>query len=394
MFGGPEEKLLKKDQVSKLIKKRSIIGPGINSIFGCHINPGSVMNYVLMLMLLCLIPSAVTADELLSPGPAYSVNYYDAFGEPDIYASVIGDVEFERGQEQLLTIILSNRGIIFGFSSDTYVDAGGPEHVLSLKELDQEMYRTTVYGIKAQLVSTTEHIEVCSDGVMTLDELYPGDLPDAPFIFKIRISEHAPAGNYILLLPVSYQYQEEVRMNGGSTTVLGLPEQEYDISYRIANRTLKIPILIKPEPIFSITRVQGELLPGEVSRINISYMNTGEVLAEDVVARLVMMDPLSCDRKEVSLGTLGPGQTRTMSFDIATKADALPKMYTVHSEARYTDEKGDTFLSDRLLIELPLRPGEEPLPLVTFYLGLAGFLILFMVVRFVINNRKGCEKDF
>ncbi len=362
-------------------------------IFENHINFSRVMYSIFLGILLCLSPSAATADELLSPGTAYSVNYYDTFGEPDIYASVIGDVELERGQEHLLTIVLSNRGIIHGASYDTHVDAQEAEHALSLQELEQEMYRTTAYGIKAELVSTTDLIEVCSDGVMTLDELYPGVLPEDPFVFKIKISENAKAGNYLLLLPVTYQYQEEVRMYGGSTTVLGLPGQEYDISYNIANKTLMIPVFIKPEPIFSITEVQGELFPGEVSRVNISYKNIGEVPAVDVVARLVMMAPLSCDRKEVSLGTLVPGQTRTISFDVATKADALPKTYAIYSEARYYDEKGDTTLSDRLLIEMPLRPAENPFPLVTFYLGLAGLLILFMVVRFAIKGRKGCEKE-
>lgn len=344
-------------------------------------------NYPLILVmgivvLLCMVPAA-QSREFIPPVSEFSTNYYDAYGEPDIYASVVGDVEIERGEEYLLSIVLSNRGVLHGVESDTGIDADETEHALSLKELEYEAYRTTAIGLKAELISTTDYIEVDPEtSLQTLDELLPGVLPDYPLVFTLKVSDHAPAGEYLLLLPVEYQYQSEVEMTGGSTVILGLPSMDHTTYYKNANKTLHIPVYIKPAPKFEVENVDGELMAGSTSTVNITYANMGEMPANDAIARLVAMKPLSSSRSEISLGTLYPGDTRTVSFEITAENDAVPKDYAISSEIKYIDENDETSLSDALLVRMPLQQPESMIP--AMYLLLAGiFLVLaFMAVRY------------
>ncbi|MBP2030426.1 hypothetical protein J2755_001360 [Methanohalophilus levihalophilus] len=339
-----------------------------------------------IVLLLCMAP-AVQSKEFIPPVSEFSTNYYETYGEPDIYASVVGDVEIGRGEEYLLNVVLSNRGVLHGVEYDTSIDADETEHALSLKELEYEAYRTTAIGLKAELISTSDYIDVDPDSsLQTLDELMPGVLPDYPLVFKLEVSEHAPAGEYLLLLPVTYQYQSEVEMTGGSTVILGLPSMDHTTYYKNANKTLQIPILVKPDPKLEVTEVEGELMAGSTSTVNITYTNMGEMPANDAIARLVAMKPLSSSRNEISLGTLYPGEKRTVSFEVTAENNAVPKDYAISSEVKYIDEDGETSLSDALMVQIPLHKSESVIP--TFDLLLAGvFLIVgFMSFRYVRKN--------
>lgn len=364
----------------------------------------SVFAAVLVLSVLAgyMLPAAANEDnddnndfsDLLLPNYVFSTNYYDSFGTPDIYASLLGDPEFERGETVQLKVNLVNKGAIYGFKYDTSVgtnkegkvDKGN--HLLSLKELEYETRRTTAVGIKAEMISGTPYIEVKPDtSIRTMESLYPGKMPKHPLIFTITISNKAPAGVYYLQLPITYQYQRQVRMTK-NVVRLGLTGMDHITYYASANKTLLIPVYVKASPRFEVTEISGNLVTGEEQTIDVTYKNTGEVKAEDTTARMVVMRPLSIEQSVVHLGTIAPGESQTAGFNILADSDAVIKTYGIDSEIKYYDEQGEITISDNLEVSVPLEEAGRKIG--AFDLALAGMIILliFIIVNVLRNLKK------
>lgn len=336
----------------------------------------------------------VSSKEFIQPSYGYTTDYYEGYGVPDIYASVLGDTEFERGETARLNIVLSNRGILYGFESKTSVEGSQSEQQLALAELEYETSRTIAYGVKATLVSPTEMIDVdpLTSG-QTLEELVPGELPEQPLIYTISISDETPAGDYILMLPVSYEFQDDVQMTGGSAVQLGLPDVDHTVYYKEANTTLPIPITIKEAPLFSVQEIEGELVAGSSSTINITYRNDGELAADDVIARLVVMDPLTTSKPTVYIGDMKPGETKIASFTIDASSTAIAKNYGLDSELRYIDEDGDVTFSENLKLQVPLTSPDGGIDMARASLVGTFLVALYMIIDTIRKRRKSDEKQ-
>ncbi len=340
--------------------------------------------------LMVLMSPAVQAKEYIPPVREFSTNYYNGYGEPDIYASVLGDTEFERGETARIEIILSNKGVLYGFKAAENVGTSESKHQLSLKELQYESQRTIAYGIKAELISPFDFIEVdAKSSVGTLKKLYPGVLPDNPLTYTVTISKHAPAGDYVLMLPVSYEFQDGVEMTGGSTTALGLTKLDHTTYYSAANKTIPIPVTIKEAVKFEVTDVSGRLKEGQNSRINVTYKNTGEMVAKDAIARVVVMKPLSVDRSVISLGDIGPDESVSISYYIASELMAVEKNYGIDSEIKYLDEDDEVEFSENMKINVPLDSREANINI--GMLAIIGIVIVILVSagRSILNKKKG-----
>ena len=328
-------------------------------------------------------------NDLLLPNYIFSTNYYDSFGTPDIYASLLGDPEFERGETVQLNVNLVNKGAIYGFKYDTSVGTDKGDHFLSLKELEYETRRTTAVGIDAELISGTPFIEVEPDNsIQSMESLFPGEIPEHPLTFTITISNKAPAGVYLLQLPVSYQYQSQVRMTTNNVVRLGLTGTDHITHYASANKTLLIPIYVKASPRFEVTDVSGNLVIGEKQTIDVTYKNTGEVTAGDATVRMVVMRPLSIEQSVVRLGSMAPGESQTASFNIVSGSSAVIKNYGIDSEIKYYDEQDEVTLSDNLKVSVPLREAEKKIG--AFMLSIFGVvvLLLYLLVNVVRNHKK------
>lgn len=349
-----------------------------------------VVCILLSVCFVAVVSSSASAKEYLPPTYEYTTNYYKSYGEPDISASVIGDVEFDRGETARLEVVLSNRGVIYGFKADQSVGTSESEHELSLQELQYETMRTTAYGIKASLVSTTDQIEVDSGtNSHTLEELYPGVLPEDPMLFTITISENIPAGVYILELPISYEYQKDVRMTAGESVILGEPDLDHTNFYKNVEKTLEMPIVVKPEAMFKVTNVTGTLESGSTNVVNITYTNIGELPAEDAVARVIVMKPLSAESSTKSLGTMQAGESRTVSFNIASEQSSIAKSYGIDSEIKYYDEDGEESFSNNMKVSLELNEPQRQINVTG--LSIAGIIII-LIVLVVKNRRKNGSK--
>lgn len=287
---------------------------------------------IIMILVFAAGPIAAQAadnNDLLAPGYGFSTNYYRGYGEPDINFSLIGDPEFERGDIAMLQINLVNRGVLYGFKADKRVgsdDTGA--HELSLKELEYESRRTTAIGLKAELKSDTDYIKIDpATSSHTVEKLVPGELLEDPLEFMITISNNAPAGEYILSIPISYKYQSQARMTGSQTALIGMPGMDHTAHYTNVNKTLYVPIRIKESPKFEITQISSseKLYPGSTKTLSVTYQNIGEVAAEDAILRTIAILPLSTDRSTTYLGNMEPGEERTVNFQVFAESDAVGK---------------------------------------------------------------------
>ncbi|MGP8322065.1 MAG: COG1361 S-layer family protein, partial [Methanosarcinaceae archaeon] len=205
----------------------------------------------------------------MAPNYAFSINYYNSYGVPDLYASLLGDTEFERGETAQVRITLVNKGVLYGFKYDKSVGTDEGKHALSLKELEYETMRTTAIGLKAELISTTPYIDIDpTASARVMEKLVPGKLPEKPLVYVITISDNAPAGAYYLQLPVSYEYQSNIRMTTNEVYRLGVVGLDHTTNYKSANKTLIIPISVKPATKFEVTDVSGHLTAGSLNMIN------------------------------------------------------------------------------------------------------------------------------
>ncbi|ADI74601.1 conserved hypothetical protein [Methanohalobium evestigatum Z-7303] len=346
---------------------------------------------ILSLLFTCLLTPTVQSKEFLPPNHHYSVNYYESFGKPDLYASVLGDPEFERGETAQIEINLANKGILYGFKSVTNVDADDKtEAELAQKEFEYEKQRTVALGIKTNLTSTTQYIDVDSESSgQIIDKLAPGDILKKPLRFTIDISDNTPAGEYILKLPLTYEYQNEVRMTRGEQVNLGIRDLDHTTHYKTVDNTIDIPITIKESADFQITNINGNLSPGSSGDIEVTYKNTGEKTANDAIARIVAMRPLSMQDSEVNLGDLNPDESKTANFKISASSDAVKKSYVLNSEIRYYDDNGDVSFSDNLETSVNVEPDEGGLSFNILIIMVIFALVTYLIVDTVrTRNRK------
>jgi hypothetical protein len=322
----------------------------------------------------------------------YTVDYYKSFGEPVIKASVTGDPELIRGDTVDLKVKIANTGVVEGFqrlNANQKRINDSIEESIALAEMEEEEEVTTATDIEAVLQSKTKYIEVePTSALQSVEELETGHT--ATLTYTIKIDSDAPAGDYELLLPVSYQYQSNVKTVTANAVNLGITGAEYAREYQTKNETLIVPISIKNEPKFEVTNVTGSLVQGESKVINVTYKNTREDVAKDALARIIIMSPLSTEKSIVRLGDIGPGEEKTASFEISADSDALVKNYGINSEIKYIDEDGDTSFSESMKVDIPLEATEKKFSTT----GIAIILIIVIALYQIVNvHRKRTKND-
>lgn len=277
-------------------------------------------------------------------------NYWTTFGSPQLDASLAGTNEFERGETVTLYVELTNYGRIMGFDADKKADTR-MEQTLADRELDYEEEKTTALGITGTLRSTSDLIEVKS-GDQVIEALRSGDRSEDPMEFSIKIASSAPAGEYPMRLDLTYDYQYNAEVDADELDPeIGLRGFQSSYWYEQANVTLSIPIMVKKESYFEITGSDAELRVGENEGIiEVTYKNTGEEVADDAIARLSVFKPFSSTDDQAYIGTLEPGEERTVKFKIDVDSDATTKPYSINSEIKYTDIRGETIISDSMKI--------------------------------------------
>ena len=285
--------------------------------------------------------------------PSDPLTHYTMYGCPDISASISGTDEFERGDTVTLYVDLTNYGRIIGFKEDL-TPQNPKEFALAAAELQDEYKKPTALGITTALSSKSPQIEIKS-GDQVVQSLKSGDKTELLLKFTLKIGVHAPAGNYPLMLNMSYDYQDNVRVyaselvTSGTSPTLANFRESY-ISQK-ANQTVPINIIVKRQADFEIHNASGTLCAGaKKSPISATYKNIGEDSIMDGVARLSIFKPFSSTDDQAFIGTLQPGESKTVVFRLDVDSDATPKDYGINSEIKYTDVNGDTIISESMKI--------------------------------------------
>ena len=311
-------------------------------------------------------------------------NYWTAFGSPQLDASLAGTNEFERGDTVDLYVELANYGRIMGFEADKKADTK-MEQMLADRELDYERERTTALGITGTLRSATDLIEVKS-GDQVIEALRSGDKSKDPMKFTIKVASHAPAGEYPMELHLTYDFQYNAEVDADELDPeIGLRGFQSSYWYQRANETVTIPVLIKKESDFEITGANADLNAGEKDGIiEVTYKNVGEEAADDAIARLSVFKPFSSTDDQAYIGSLAPGEERTVKFKIDVDSDATAKPYSINSEIKYTDLRGDTVISQSMKIPVTVNPAGRSYTLP----GIVVLVLLVAGAAYLYRRRK------
>lgn len=354
----------------------------------------AILALILSILSVTAFPALGNDDEtnFLIPDHGYTVNYYRSYGEPVIQASITGNPEFNRGESADLQIKIANIGVIDGFqrlnvNQKTIPDS--VEEALADAEMEEEKDCTIAKNIKAILVSDTEYIKVePTASLQTVEELKTGYTTNLRY--TIKIDGDAPAGNYELLLPISYQYQANVRTATADIINLGLTDTKYVRDYKTKTETLKLRVSLENKPKLEVTNVSGNLVQGESRAIEVTYKNSKEDVAKDALARIIVMSPLSAEKTIVRLGDIGPGESKTARFEISASPEALVKNYGINSEIKYINEDGETSFSENMKINVPVEATENKFSIT----GVAIILIILIALYQIINvHRKGNKNN-
>ena len=330
--------------------------------------------------------SAAGLPDDLSPGFTFSKNFYDVHGKPNITASIIGDNEFDRGDEVTLTIDLVNRGVVLGFESDRMPDDDN-EIDLAEMELGYELQQVNAIGITAVL-ATPDGVPIdVKSGPQQVGSIRGCKGASETVKFNIDIDENAPAGTYPLVLATSYIYQKNVQMDGN------VSENRVDGNfwYDTLNQTQILYLSVRKLADFKIADASSNLQAGEDDRVlSITYQNIGEEAAVDAVARISVTDPFSSTDDQAYLGALEPGESVIAVFVLDTDSSAAIKPYGINTEIRFKDSGGELKISESMTARVtiaPLIPGSEKMKPYIFPIVLILLLALLTVgVRYYIRN--------
>jgi hypothetical protein len=355
---------------------------------------------VLLSVLSITVSPALGSDntgDFLIPGHGYTVDYYKSYGEPTIQASVIGDPEFERGEVADLQVMLVNKGVIEGMKrlyANQALIPDSKEESIALAEMSAEQDCTMAKDIKANLISESDYIHVePTTTPQTVDELETGDIQ--PIKFTIRIDDNTPAGEYELKLPVTYQYQSNLRTNTANAVDIGLSSDTVAFTLEYSTKSINLPlhISIKTEPKFEVSKISGSLKQGSTGLINVTYTNRGETLAEDAQAKIIVMKPLSTSKSTVRLGAIGPGESQTASFDISAESDAVVKNYSIDSEVKYIDDEGKTKFSENMKVQMPIEKSESRFSTTAIIGLLLALVLIYQIIKVLRNRKKYTENE-
>lgn len=310
---------------------------------------------------LCLLAlvACSAAQSTYIPYELGGENYYTMYGGPNLSVSISGTREFERGETVTLYVDLMNYGRLLGFKEDK-TPQSPKEFALANAELQEEYRKTTALGITSTLVSDDQQIEVKS-GDQVVQSLKSGDRTQSPLKYTIKIGEHAPSGMYPLRLEVSYDYQDNVRVDASSLSTSGgqqtLVNYRTSYIYQRSNQSIPIEIAVKRQADFEIVGTRGNLTAGEKkATVEVTYRNIGDEPVRDAVARLSIFKPFSSTDDQAFIGELAPGQERSAVFRLDVDSDATPKEYGISSEIKYKDVQGETVISESMKIPVTVRP--------------------------------------
>ncbi|HIE32397.1 MAG TPA: hypothetical protein EYP67_08520 [Methanosarcinales archaeon] len=346
----------------------------------------TILAALLSIVVFATIAAAAGLPDDLSPGFTFSKNFYDVYGKPNLTATIIGDNEFERGDEVTLEINLINEAVVLGFESDRMPDDDNEEDLAKM-ELGYELQQIDAITVTAMLIAPVGSPIDVKSGPQQAGSIRGGEGAHGTVEFNIEIDENAPAGIYPLMLLLDYIYQKNVQTSGN------VSESRTDVNfwYDTLNQTQPITISVRKLADFEITGVSSDIRAGEDGGVlRITYTNTGEEIAADAIARISVTDPFSSTDDQAYLGTLAPGESATAMFVIDADSHATLKPYGIDTEIRFEDETGKSRISESMTATATISPEILISDKIKPYIMPAVLIVLLVIiasgVRYYLKN--------
>ena len=142
-------------------------------------------------------------------------------------------------------------------------------------------------------------------------------------------------------------------------------------------------VLFEKDMDFEVIDVDADLNAGQQGgTIKVTYRNIGEEPTKDAIARISLFIPFSSSDDQASLGTLDPGDERTVTFKLDVNDDATIGNYSINSEVKYTDLKGNSVISETVSIPVGVGPAEKS------YINLLFLAVIAMVATGIYFFKK------
>ncbi len=342
------------------------------------------MSRLIVIIFLISILLVQSSAENIPPNIwTFTDDYFTAYGSPEMVVSIAGSPEYDRDETSDLLVRVMNQGKITGFKSEDK-PVGSNEIALSKIEQQLEYDITTAVGVVACLSAGYAPVDIKTPP-QSAGTLVSGQVCQ-PLPFEIKIWDSAPAGKYRLEVNLTYQFQEDVQVDGNASN----NQIDYNMLYQHVNETHEVFIFIKEQADFKAIEVTSDLLPGEAGILSITFHNTGEETASRATARLRLSDPLSSTDYTAFLGDMEPGNESRAMFNIDVDPDAIPKAYSVKAEIEYEDAEGQTRISDIIYVPAQVRDQEEGRGIFdNLYLLGAGLIVIAVLIFMYLKRREG-----
>lgn len=161
----------------------------------------------------------------------------------------------------------------------------------------------------------------------------PGE--EVPFRVRIAVKEHTAAGSYPGLLEGKYR-----DINGMFKEIVPVP----------------VGITVLRGAVMEVVARNLTIAPGEQEAITVSFKNTGDTPAYDAMARIIGSQVIIPKDDSVSLGTVGPGESKSARFVISAESAISGKQYVIDSDVKYRDSLGNLMLSDPMSFGIDVTP--------------------------------------
>lgn len=252
---------------------------------------------------------------LVSAAPALAA----VRGEPNLSVTVADDA-LTPGAESTVTFDVTNRGDL-DYTRNPSLD----EKVL------------TARGVTVSVTGADDALDVRTD-TLALGSIRDGSLARAPV--DVFVGEDVEPGDYEVELTIEYDYITQYVPSEGV------------VQERSEELTVSETVSVEPEPRFEITDVESGANVGDSGPVTFNVTNTGDEPVSNARLTLTSENPsvtfAGAATVREQIGTLEPGETRTVTVDADVAAGAERRNYSLSARLDYDDVDGASARSEEL----------------------------------------------
>ncbi|MFT4882673.1 MAG: hypothetical protein ACI8U4_000167 [Natronomonas sp.] len=236
-------------------------------------------------------------------------------GEPDI-SLTIADNRVDAGETTTLEVSVVNRGEL-----DSGSEVGNAR---------AEQRATTARGLT---------LDPKDNGPITVhtNTQAVGNVPDGeaiPARFEITVDEDADPGTYTVPVDVSYKYSPFVSERASHSQ-----------RNEVRSRTKSVRVVVDEDGNFEVTGVESTAESGGDGWVEVTLDHTGDRIVDDATvefrSRSSGLRFGASDRTTAYLGTVEPGERRTVRVEGAFAEDARSRDYAADLTMSYDERGGD-----------------------------------------------------